>query len=79
MSDEESAIFDAAVDGYPMLNAKAVSVAARTRPDGTEYRFIAQDQPREAGPDAPPFSPREMTVYVTVEEGEMPVFTQVVR
>ena len=38
---DEEAIFNAAVDGYPMLNAKAVSVASRTLlEDGTEYLFV---------------------------------------
>lgn len=73
---EEAAVFDAAVDGYPMLNAKAKSVAVRTIPDGTEYRFTAVDQPRENRPDMPVGEP---TVYVTVFDGQAPVFTRVVR
>ncbi len=77
VSEEESAIFDAAVDGYPMLNAKATKVAARALPEGTEYLFTAVDLPREDKPDMPPAG--EMKVYVTVAEGEAPVFTKVVR
>lgn len=76
VSAEEAAVFDAAVDGYPMLNAKAKSVAVRTIPDGTEYRFTAVDQPRENRPDMPVGEP---TVYVTVFDGQAPVFTRVVR
>lgn len=76
VSEEESAIFDAAVDGYPMLHAKATLVASRAIPDGTEYLFNAVDLPREGAPDLPS---REMQVYVTVLDGESPVFTQVVR
>lgn len=74
---DETAIFDAAVDGYPMLNAKATTVASRAIPEGTEYLFTAQDLPREKKADMPPAS--EIKVYVTVEKGTKPVFTKVVR
>lgn len=74
---DEAAIFDAAVDGYPMLHAQAETVATRALPDGTEYRFTAVDLPREDKPDMPPAG--EMTVYVTVINGQTPVFTRVVR
>ena len=77
VSEEESAIFDAAVDGYPMLNAKATTVASRTIPEGTEYLFTAVDLPREDNPKMPPAG--EMKVYVTVATGETPVFTKVIR
>lgn len=77
VSEEESAIFDAAVGDYPMIHAQASAVASRTIPGGTEYLFTAVDLPREGGPQAPP--PGEMEVYVTALEGEAPEFTQVVR
>ena len=77
VSADETAIFDAAVDGYPMLNAKAMTVASRNIPDGIEYMFIAKDIPREANPKMPPAG--ELEVYVTVENGKTPVFTRVVR
>ena len=77
VSEEETAIFDAAVDGYPMLHAKAKTVAARTLPDGVEYLFTAVDMPREKNPKMPPAG--ELQVYVTVVNGEAPVFTKVVR
>ena len=76
VSEEESAIFDAAVEGYRMLDAKASMVASRTIPGGTEYKFIALTAPREATPES---RMMEITVYVTVKDGESPVFTQVVR
>lgn len=76
VNEEESAIFDAAVDGYPMLSAKASKVASRTIPGGTEYEFIALSAPRGPVPDS---KMMELTVYVTVKDGEAPVFTQVVR
>ncbi len=77
VSEEETAIFDAAVGDYPMLHAKAKTVAARTLPDGMEYLFTAENLPREGKPNMPPAS--ELKVYVTVENGQAPVFTKVVR
>lgn len=77
VSETESAIFDQAVDGYPMIHAKAVSVASRSLPDGIEYLFTAADMPREGQPSAP--APATIQVYVTVENGHSPVFTQVLR
>ena len=77
VSAEEAAIFDAAVNGYPMLNAKATTVASRTVINGTEYLFTAMDKPREAKADMPPAS--EIKVYVLVEKDKAPVFTRVVR
>ena len=77
VSKDEAAIFDAAVDGYPMLHAKAKTVATRTIPDGTEYLFTAVDLPRKDNPKMPPAG--EMQVYVTVANGAAPVFTKVIR
>lgn len=74
---EEIAIFDAATGDYPMMHAKAEYASSRTIPGGTEYLFIAKDLPREDMPNMPPAG--EMKVYVTVLDGEAPVFTQVVR
>ena len=76
-TEEESAIFDTAVGTYPMINAKAKTVASRNVPGGVEYLFTAADLPREGAPDMMPAG--EMKVYVLVEEGKEPVFTQVVR
>ena len=77
VNDEEAAIFDAAVGDYPMMHAKATTVATRALPDGTEYLFTAEDLPREDKPDMPPAG--KMQVYVTVADGQAPVFTRVVR
>ena len=74
---EEAAIFDAAVNGYPMLNAKAKTVASRAIAEGIEYEFTAMDMPRENKLDMPPAS--EIKVYVLVEKDKAPVFTKVVR
>ncbi|MBR5028473.1 MAG: NAD(P)H-dependent oxidoreductase [Bacteroidales bacterium] len=77
VSDDEAAIFNTAVDGYPMLHAEAKTVATRALPNGTEYLFTAVDLPREDKPDMPPAG--ELQVYVTATEGATPVFTKVVR
>ena len=77
VSDEEAAVFNAAVGDYPMIHAQAKTVATRAIPGGIEYLFTAVDTPREGGQQAPPAG--EMQVYVTVLEGEAPVFTRVVR
>lgn len=77
VSEEETAIFNAAVDGYPMLHAEAKTVASRNLPNGVEYLFTAVDIPREDNPKMPPAG--ELKVYVTVENGVAPVFTNVVR
>ena len=77
VSEEEAAIFDAAVGDYPMIHAQAKTVAARNIPDGMEYEFVAIDLPREERPDMPPGG--EVTVYVSVIGEEAPVFTRVIR
>ena len=77
VNEEESAIFNAAVGDYPMIHAQAKTVASRVIPNGTEYLFTAVDLPREDNPNMPPAG--EMQVYVTVVEGENPVFTRVIR
>lgn len=77
VSEEEAAIFDTAVYGYPMIHAKATTVASRVIPEGTEYLFTAVDSPREENPDMPPAG--EMQVYVTVTGDKAPVFTKVIR
>ena len=77
VSADESAIFDKAVGDYPMINAKAETVAQRTIPGGTEYLFTAKDTPRGGGQQMPPAG--TMKVYVTVLDGQAPEFTQVVR
>lgn len=77
VSEEESKVFDAAVEGYQMIKAKATTVASRTIPGGTEYLFTATNLPQEdADADA---SAGEIKVYVTVLDGQSPEFTQVLR
>ena len=76
VTEEEAAIFDAAVGTYPMIQAKATQVAQRPVPGGMEYLFTAENLPREGMPQ---FGPSEMKVYVLDLEGLDPEFTQVVR
>ena len=77
VTEEEAAVFEAAVGDYPMMHAQAKTVASRVLPNGVEYLFTAVDLPREQNPDMPPAG--EMQVYVTVVGDEAPVFTKVIR
>ena len=77
VSEEEAAIFNAAVGDYPMMHAQAKTVASRAIPGGTEYLFTAVDLPREGNPNMPPAG--EMQVFVTETEKEGTVFTKVIR
>jgi hypothetical protein len=76
VTEEEAAVFDAAVAGYPMIHAKAENVASRAVTGGTEYLFEARDIP--ADPDQADQA-HLIKVYVLCEEGKAPVFTQVLR
>lgn len=75
-SEEEAAIFDAAVGSYPMIHAAATEVACRAVPGGTEYLFTAKDLPRDPAMEIPDHF---IKVYVLAEDGKDPVFTQVLR
>lgn len=77
VSEEEAAIFNAAVGDYPMIHAQAKTVASRSIPEGTEYLFTAVDLPREEGAPMPPAG--EMKIYVIVADGQAPIFTRVIR
>ena len=81
VTEEEAAIFDAAVGDYPMMHAQAETVASREVPGGVEYCFTARDLPREGGLKGPggAMPERTMTVYVLVEQEKAPVFTRVNR
>ena len=67
VSEEESALFDAAVSTYPMIRAKASEVAERDVENGKEYLFTAGE------------GNGNIQVIVLVEDGKDPVFTQVLR
>ena len=76
VTEEETAIFTAAVGNYPMLKAKPSEVSSRKVPEGVEYLFTALDTPWEPTPES---SFVEVKVYVLAENGKDPVFTRVVR
>ena len=67
VSEDESALFDAAVGTYPMIRAKATEVAERDVEGGKEYLFTASE------------GRGNIQVLVLVEDGKDPVFTQVLR
>ena len=70
VTEEQAAIFNAAVASYAMIQAEAETVASRTHfLGGQEYLFTAKDVRNGA----------EMKINVLVEEGKEPVFTQVYR
>ncbi len=80
VSKEDEAIFDAAVGDYPMISARALTVASRPISNGMEYLFTATEK-RKGTPDKDLQlrPPKEMQVYVIVLNGQKPVFTKVVR
>lgn len=80
VSDEDIAIFEAAVGDYPMISASPLTVASRAIPDGTEYLFTAlEKRERPIDPNIALRPPKEMNVYIIVEGDKAPVFTRVVR
>lgn len=80
VSNDEAAIFDAAVGDYPMIKAAPLLVASRPIPDGTEYLFTANEKrDRLVDPNIAMRPPKEMQIYVIVLDGKAPVFTKVVR
>lgn len=77
VTEEEASIFDKAVSGYQMIHAKALMAASRPILGGTEYLFYAVDLPRENNGNMPPTG--EMKIFVTLIDGQSPVFTRVMR
>ena len=76
VTEEEAAIFDAAVGNYPMIHATATNVSSRAVTGGTEYLFEADDIP--GNPEFADMA-RTIKVYVLDLEGKDPEFTQVIR
>ncbi len=74
VTDEEKAIFDAAVGDYKMVSATPVTVGKRTVSNGTEYKY-------EAKGVMPDGNETPLTIYVTVgnEPDAKPEFTRIVR
>ena len=83
-TDAEVAIFDGAVKNYRMIDAKAIEVSTRSIPYGIEYLFTAVDMHTVSNlnlsrSEITASSGVTMKIYVTVANGELPVFTKVVR
>lgn len=72
LTEEETAIFEAAIATYPMLAGTVASTCgARVTPDGTDYIFSAGTADR----------PSSMRIVVTVPaaEGSVPEFVEAIR
>lgn len=67
VTEEETAVFNAACSDYQFPLGTPVTTASRSVPGGTEYLFIAQS---ESGMNQ---------IYVLALEGKNPEFTQVLR
>lgn len=72
VTEEEFAIFDAACSSYPYPMGTPVTAGTRKTPDGTDYLFVSESQ-------SPEGQVSQSKVYVTVQDGKAPEFTQVVR
>lgn len=72
LTEEDSAIFEAACGSYEMPLGEPVSVAERPVPGGKEYDFTAAGQDM-AGQQT------KSTIYVLAIDGEAPEFTRVIR
>ncbi len=72
VTEEEAAIFDAACSGYQFPLGTPVTVGKRTTADGTDYKFTVKSRGMNGEEGT-------STIYVTVENGAKPEFTEVVR
>ena len=72
MTEEEVALFNAACGDYKYPLGTPITVGKRTTSSSTDYCFIAQSTDAQG-------NNVEATIYVTVENGEKPEFTEVVR
>jgi flavodoxin len=72
VTDAEKALFDAACSSYQFPLGTPQTVGKRATPDGTDYKFSVKSRGMN-GEEA------TSTIYVTVEKGGKPEFTEVVR
>ena len=72
VTDAEKALFDAACSSYQFPLGTPQTVGKRETPDGTDYKFSVKTRGQN-GEEA------TATIYVTVEKGGKPEFTEVVR
>ena len=71
-ADLKKALFDAACSSYQFPLGTPQTVGKRETPDGTDYKFSVKTRGQN-GEEA------TATIYVTVEKGGKPEFTEVVR
>ena len=72
VTDAEKALFDAACSSYQFPLGTPQTASKRETPDGTDYKFSVKSRGMN-GEEA------TSTIYVTVEKGGKPEFTEVVR
>ena len=72
VTEEETALFDAAYSNYQFPLGTPVTVGKRTTAAGTDYKFTAKSSGMNGEEST-------STIYVTVEKGAKPEFTEVVR
>ncbi len=74
VTDEETEIFKAAVDGYKMISMSPVTVSKRNVSSGTEYKYEAKGAVGDGNES-------NFTVYVSVgnQPDSKPEFTRIVR
>ena len=72
VTDEEKAIFDAACSSYQFPLGTPETAGKRTTDESTDYKFTVKSRGMN-GEEA------TSTIYVTVEKGGKPEFTEVVR
>jgi flavodoxin len=72
VTDEEKTLFDAACSSYQFPLGTPQTVGKRETPDGADYKFTVISRGMN-GEEA------TSTIYVTVEKGGQPEFTEVVR
>ena len=72
VTDAEKALFDAACSSYQFPLGTPQTVGKRETPDGTDYKFSVKSRGMNGEEAA-------STIYVTVEKGGKPEFTEVVR
>ena len=69
VTEEETAIFEAACGNYPMLHATPVTVGRRGTSKGVDYLYTAEENGKML----------KVKVTVSNEEGAVPEFTEVIR
>lgn len=72
VTDSEKQVFGQACGDYKFPLGSPAAATSRQCPDGTEYRFDVDAM-------TPDGQPSKSTIYVMVENGKMPEFTEVIR